>query len=182
MALTDDIEQHCSTFWGMPSEVSLDLGPIRSLFPGFRVLKFPPTDKRNSWTYATCGMSGEGGALGLEVFIIAPTENDFLAVLLSAVAHYHASGEGLGLGHTVNFGCPWYDGSPCSHALLSLPYLDGPGLEWLPKGMPEVRFLWLIPITEGELAYKKARGVDALEDRFEESGFSYNDPFRESVV
>jgi hypothetical protein len=102
--------------------------------------------------------------------------------LLAAVAHYHASGNDVGLGRTINFGLPWYDGSPCDHGLLSLPYLDGPGLEWLRAGSRDIRFLWLIPITKQEVEYKQANGADALERLFEEASFNYIDPLRRSVV
>jgi hypothetical protein len=45
-----------------------------------------------------------------------------------------------------------------------------------------IRFLWLIPITAEELQYKKDNGVEALENKFEETEFNYIDPFRNSVV
>lgn len=45
-----------------------------------------------------------------------------------------------------------------------------------------IRFLWLIPITEEELRYKKENGLEALENIFEETEFNYIDPFRDSVV
>lgn len=40
--------------------------------------KFRPTEKRNAWTYAICGMSEDNNKQGLELFILASTENDFL--------------------------------------------------------------------------------------------------------
>jgi hypothetical protein len=64
--------------------------------------------------------------------------------------------------------------------VLSPPYLDGQNLEWLEE--PHVRFLWLIPVTEAEVAFKKAHGMEALEERFEEAQFNYLDPFRASVI
>jgi hypothetical protein len=100
--------------------------------------------------------------------------------LLTIVAHYHRTGRPLGLGHTVNFGEPWLSGSACTRGLISLPYLDGEELEWLDE--PRVRFLWLIPITEAEVAFKIQHGLDALEERFEEAAFDYLDPLRASVI
>lgn len=116
------------------------------------------------------------------VFLLASTENDFSIRPLISIAHYHASGNILGLGHTVNFGCAWYEGSKCDHGLLSLPYLYGPDLEWLKSDTMDIRFLWLIPITTEELQYKKDYGIKALEDKFEETQFNYINPFRSSVV
>jgi hypothetical protein len=105
---------------------------------------------------------------------------DELVELLTAVAHYHRTGRRLAVGHSVNFGRPWLPGSACTHGLISLPYLDGPELEWL--AAPAVRFLWLIPVTEAEVSFKKSRGLEALEERFEATAFDYLDPRRPSVV
>jgi len=103
--------------------------------------------------------------------------------LLTVTAHYHRTGHPLDLGHTVDFGRPWMPGSSCDHALLSLPYLDGPDLENCEVMEREsVRFLWLIPITPQELKYKQRLGLEALEEVFERSRFDYSDPTRASVV
>jgi len=104
--------------------------------------------------------------------------------LLTAVAHYHRTGAKLGLGHTVNFGRPWLPDSLCTFGLISLPYIDGPKLEWLPLDSADhcARLLWLVPITEAEVAFKKAHGVEALEERLEAAHFDYIDPQRASVV
>ena len=182
MALINVIKKHYQLAWNEFSEHKFIEGPISKVLPAFSVLKFRPNKKRNSWTYATCGMSGNADAKGLELFILAPTENDFLIELLAAIAHYHASGNNLGLGHTVNFGCPWYDGSQCEYGLISLPYLDGPALEWLEMDSRDIQFLWLIPITKDEVEYKKAKGLESLESLFENESFNYIDPFRHSVV
>ena len=40
----------------------------------------------------------------------------------------------------------------------------------------------VIPITATERAYATERGLDALEQRFEEAGLEYWDPHRSSVV
>jgi len=100
--------------------------------------------------------------------------------VLTATAHFHRTGSHLALGDSVNFGVPWLEGSQAEFGLVSLPYLDGPSLEWLrPDG---VRFLWLIPITKAEVDFKKSYGVEALEQRFESAQFDYLDPLRKSVV
>ena len=182
MDLIKMIKEHYLLNWNEYSECIFNKEHIHELLPSFNVLKFAPTEKRNSWIYATCGMSENDEEQGLELFILAPTENDFLIKLLAAIAHYHASGNVLNLGHTVNFGCAWYEEYKCDHGLISLPYLYGPNLEWLKSGAMDIRFLWLIPITAEELQYKKDCGIEALEDKFEETQFNYIDPFRNSVV
>ena len=45
-----------------------------------------------------------------------------------------------------------------------------------------LKFYWLIPVTEQEVEYKTAFGVEALESKMEEGEFNYIDPYRLSVV
>ena len=49
-------------------------------------------------------------------------------------------------------------------------------------GGQEIKFYWLIPITFSEMEFKKAHGLEALEDTFERAGFDYLNPQRQSVV
>jgi hypothetical protein len=58
--------------------------------------------------------------------------------------------------------------------------LDGPKLEWLDE--PRVRLLWMIPITEAEVGFKKKHGLEALEEKFEAAQFNFLNPFRPSTV
>jgi hypothetical protein len=134
------------------------------------------------WTYATKFMSKPEDRSRLELHVFAREPNDDLAELLAAVAHYHRTATWLGLGHTVNFGRPWWPGSACDRGLISLPYLDGPELEWLDTSDGRTRFLWLIPVTINEVEFKKKSGLEALERMLEKEKFNYLDPFRMSVV
>jgi hypothetical protein len=177
------IKQHYQNTWGADfTEHNRRNGPVHELPDDFRILKFKPDFNKNYWKYATCGMSENSGESALELHIFSECENDFLIELLTAVAHYHITGERLGYGHTVNFGCPWANGSICEYGLISLPYLDGPTLEWLNSGEKRVQFLWLIPITLSERNFKAENGLNALEDLFERTNFDYLNPYREPVV
>jgi hypothetical protein len=66
--------------------------------------------------------------------------------------------------------------------LLSLPYDDGPELEWQSIGQHRVRHLWLLPISAAERELKKRDGVEVLERLFESPGIRASDPMRPSVV
>jgi hypothetical protein len=66
--------------------------------------------------------------------------------------------------------------------LISLPYLDGPELEYGVFNGGRLRFLWLIPITRNEKEFKKTRGLEALEEIFEKRSFNYAEPMRASVI
>ncbi|WP_433557707.1 suppressor of fused domain protein [Pseudonocardia xinjiangensis] len=149
---------------------------------GSRHRRVRPSGRRRMWTYATCGMSQPGGDRMLELHMFGPRPAWELVEILTVVAHFHRTGSALGIGHTVNLGRSWIDNSPCDHALVSLPYLDGPSLEnlSLPDGST-VRCAWLIPITSAEVRYKKKHGLEALEERFEAGGLDHLDPHRASV-
>jgi hypothetical protein len=130
-------------------------------------------------TYATSGMAHvaeAGTSHGLELHLFSPYEYAPHVEVLAAVAHFHVTRRPLGWGHTVDFGRPWLPNSGCTHGLVSLPYLDGPPLEWPADRF--ARFLWLVPITSAERELVRMRGVEALEERFEAANFDYLDPFR----
>lgn len=177
------IESHYARTLGSPIErIRRSKGPVHDLPREFYVLLIPRLT--DIITYATCCMSLQNDKERLELHILAKQgdigQPDDIVELLTAIAHYHRTGESLGLGHTINFGRPWLRGSACTHGVISLPYLDGPSLEWL--DVPPIRFLWLIPITEAELHFKKQHGLEALERLFEQTQFDFLDELRSSVV
>ncbi|MDG6896186.1 suppressor of fused domain protein [Volucribacter amazonae] len=153
-------------------------GPMRILFKEFSILVIPPYNDRNMWTYATLGMSLDS-SLGMELHMFSKFENKKLIEILTAIAYYHMTEKTLSLNDTVNFGIPWQEGSQCDYGLISLPYLDGSDLENLGDN---IKFYWLIPITEAERNYRWHYGVEKLEQLFEDKNFNYLDFYRYSVV
>lgn len=179
------IKSHYAGVWkNHPVERRWDRGPVGELPSEFCVLEFPPTKWRGMWTYATCCMSQPRDEACLELHLFSPQRCDSHVELLTVVAHFHRTGARLALGHTINFGRPWIVGSNCDHGLVSLPYLDGPGLENLSCEEDDcpVRCLWLIPITREEREFKKGHGLEELERKLEQSSFDYLDVHRPSVV
>jgi len=178
------IAKHYESKWSTPMiSVPFTRGPIEDLPQGFGVLAFPPRGERTMWKYATRCMSTPDDVAAIELHMFAAErDDDSIAELLVACAHYHRTGRTLNLGHTVNFGRPWFKGSTCGHGLISLPYLDGPSLEWLNVDGKQIHFLWLVPVTDAEVVFVREHGVDRLEQQFEESQFNYLDPLRRSVV
>lgn len=180
----ESLVAHYQTHWKVDAVACPSPGGrTHELPPVFHVVALAPRDAREAWVYATCGMARPEDESPLELFIYSRIERESVVAILHAVAHYHRTARRLGLHHTVNFGASWATWSTCEFGLISLPYLDGPSLEWAPDALDvPVRVLWLIPITAGERAFKMAHGVEALEQRFEASGFDYLDPLRASVV
>ena len=202
------VKEHLIAFWGAQSVVEErpDHGPMLDSRPCFRVLKFAPSSRRHYWIYVTLGAYEiDSGHQRLEFFLLAPQESYIHVMTLTMLAYFHANPKHrLGVGHTVNIGEPWVAeqsgcrsrsvearvlskrddtlGSGCDHLLISLPYTLGPKLEWFE--LPEfcVRVLWALPITAAEAAFAEAKGVEALEQRFEAAKLDYLNPARTSVV
>ncbi len=182
ISYADAIDAHYARNWSAPIERQRwTAGPIEALPVDFRVLVIPRSPEITA--YATRCMSQPADAERLELHVMTRAGGPLLldvVELLTVVAHYHRTGSPLGLGHSVNFGRPWLAGSACTRGLISLPYLDGSELEWLAE--PRVRFLWLIPVTDAELLFRKREGTEALEAKFEAARFDFLDPLRASVV
>jgi hypothetical protein len=185
-AVVETVTAHYEKCWGVGcSAHQWRQSPALPLATPLTVLCFPPHGNRDMWTYTTAGMSVRseaGRSYGLELHLVSPDANEGHIELLTAVAHYHLTGEPLGWGHTVNFGRPWYSNSRCSYGLISLPYLDGPELEWLGIPAASTRCLWLVPITREEREFAVGHGIEALEEQFELTNFDYMDPKRPSVA
>lgn len=177
------IESHYRAVWGVEGIPCLfPFGPFRSLPEDFLVLKFPPSAERNAWVYATRCMSQPEDESPVELHMFSSADALELIELMYMTAYFHRTAAHLNLGHSVNFGKPWLPGSDCDHGLISLPYLDGPKLEILDRSGTNARCYWLIPITASEVAFKRAHGLDALEERFEQAQFNYLDPGRGAVA
>jgi hypothetical protein len=158
-------------------------GPISSVLPDLHIAK---TRWRGMWVFATIGAwrATEESPNGLEFVAVARKDDASVLLRLGMIAYYQAGGPSfqLGVGHTVSIGEGWVAGSPLEAVLISLPYLWGPSLEHCQLSGHHVQVLWVIPIHESERAFAIAEGLDALEQRFEETSFDYLDPFRPSVV
>jgi hypothetical protein len=185
IAYCESIVRHYASIWSDELvEKRSDKGPVSALPTSFPVLEFRPRTTRQFWTYGTCFMSQPQDNDRLEIYLCSPIQYEGHVELLTAIAHYHRTGEMLALGHMVCFGRPWLVESNCGYGLISLPYLDGPSLEHCRKDEEElgIRFLWLVPITKAEREYKQLNGVKALERKFEYTGIDYLNPLRQGVV
>jgi len=179
---TEDIISHYERHWSQAVEqLRLDTGPIHQLPADFHIGIYERTSKMFAFATVSMSLASDESRLELHTLANHPSlQKAAIVEVMTSVAHYHRTGRALGVGHTVNLGRGIIPGSACEYGLISLPYLDGPNLEWMDE--PRVRFLWLVPITAREVSYKKEHGLEALETRFEESRFDYLDPFRDSVV
>lgn len=158
--------------------------------PHVRVLRVDPESRGGLWLHVSSGASlpAEGsaggaavGTQGSEFVLVTPFKTLRAVELLAMVVYFHGV-QALSVGDIVSVGEPWLPGSSCGHLLVSNPYLLADELWRLPLPGRTVHFRWVIPITATERAYATERGLDALEQRFEEAGLEYWDPHRASVV
>jgi len=154
--------------------------------PHVRVLRVDPESRGGLWLHVSSGASlptggSAGGAHGSEFVLVTPFKTLRAVELLAMVVYFHGV-QALSVGDIVSVGEPWLPGSTCGHLLVSNPYLLADELWELPLPGRTVHFRWVIPITATERAYATERGLDALEQRFEQAGLEYWDPHRASVV
>ncbi|MGY4740600.1 suppressor of fused domain protein [Streptomyces sp. ATMOS53] len=186
----DGLEVHVRTFFAdhFVEPVAYDLGDrTRGSGPALRVLEVAPASRDDAWTYVSVGASADSDrpGRGREFVLMGPVRDPRFADLVAMTAFYHSGPEPhrLDVGHSVPLGEPWLPGSACDHFLVSLPYLHGPDLEHceLPNGR-HTRFLWLLPVTSSEIAFRRTHGTEALEQLFDEAGINPVDPRRTAVV
>jgi Suppressor of fused protein (SUFU) len=154
--------------------------------PHVRVLRVDPESRGGLWLHVSSGASlsaegSAGGTHGSEFVLVTPFKTLRAVELLAMVVYFHGV-QALSVGDIVSVGEPWLPGSTCGYLLVSNPYLLADELWRLSLPGRTVHFRWVIPITAGERAYATERGLDALEQRFEEAGLEYWDPHRASVV
>ena len=180
----DSLRKHYEEFYGVKgTRRDWTIGPVEKLHPDFYILEFAPNKTHNMWTYLTIGMSLDRTDDNLiELFVYSPEQNESLVELLTINASFHRNSEYLNLHHTVNFGQPWINNSRCDHGFISLPYLDGEGLEIFDFQEQEIHCYWLIPITEKEREFKSEKGCEALEQLFEDEQIDYLNPNRECLI
>lgn len=178
------LKEHYDAVWNCRQRVKAlePRGRISAINPDFETLEITPGARRSMWIYSTVGMAGRNGEASLEMHSFSDIQNLTWQDILESVAHYHLTETSLALGHTVNFGIDVAPGSKLTHGLISLPYLDGQKLEHFTHETHRISCLWLIPISQSELQYKKRFGLEALERIFEKAAFRYADPFRASLV
>lgn len=180
------IEHFAQTWPSRPMEVfSWELGPINETLPGFRVLRIEPLEDE-SWVYASLGAfaATEHDRHGHEFLLFSPIEEPLHVELLALAALEHARPESrLHVGHTVPIGHPWLADSASDHLLASKPYpiAEEKAQLTLPSGVA-VNLLWLVPVTASEVSFRHECGLEALEQRLEDSGASMSDSLRPPVA
>lgn len=147
---TNELRRHYESFYGVAgSKMTLDKGPTNKLHPEFFILELEPSKRHQMWTYATVGMSLDRDDDNLIELITYSKERDKSRVeLLTVNASYHRNSAPLSLHHTVVVGQLTDDNTTCDHGFISLPYIEGEGLEIIKFNGQEIHCYWFIPITE----------------------------------
>lgn len=152
----------------------------------FGVYVIEPGERYPFWTYVTAGnwAATQQDGHGLEFVLSAGSHDHRHVRLLDMLSWYHAgpASQRLDWGHTAPIGEPWMPGSACDHALISLPYAYGPDLERCEFKDGHVRLLAVLPITSAERDLKVTDGIEALEQRLDDTGADFTNPLRPSVA
>ncbi|UED84327.1 suppressor of fused domain protein [Streptomyces profundus] len=110
---------------------------------------------------------------------LAPTDQ-----ALRALATFAATPQVEGLvvapGGSLDLGQPLWPDAPFHSVLVGEGGGLVPDLE-LPEPLSPVRFLPLLPMTPNEAAWKRARGAEALQERWLSQGTDLRDPTRMAV-
>ncbi len=185
-AIVQSVRKHLSSFWPT-SHITIrnwPKGPVAELGRDFVVMELSPTrESNNLWVYCTAGTgAAESEANQHEFVLLSSTANERHVETLTMLSHYHRFESSIGVGHIVNIGQPWVEGSRSDRILLSLPYPFGPRLEWLKSDSLTIQFLWALPITPEEATFVRQNGAEKLEQRFDAAKLHYWNARRKSVV
>ena len=176
---TEHREHQYSEFFGESDVVLHEMLP---LIPHIGVYRFPPTEKRDFFTYVTGGMSdlpmNAPPELGPDyrraelVFYSTECRDDY-PEFLRRMAHFvHDNNTWLHWGHTMPNGQPPEPlfGTGNLDTLLFMPSIVNPDSsigDSLKIESDPVQLIWCVPITTAECQLKLDAGTDALYDVFD---------------
>ncbi|HYQ62452.1 suppressor of fused domain protein [Actinophytocola sp.] len=182
----DAVRRHYSDFRSGRKHKDFEwtAGPMAGHLPEFRIRRIEPKKRSDPWVYATVGAwQATDGADSKEFFLLSPAQTPEQVETLVMVAYFHADPKHrLKIGSTVNIGRPWMGDAQADHLLVSLPYPYGPILEHCDADGTHIQVLWLVPITASEAAYRRAHGLEALEQLLENDGVDMISPRRPSLA
>ena len=178
MVYNDSVLKHLQSFW--PNReiypYKWSLGKIIEELPDFQVFEIAPNQQTEPWIYVS---SGIGSFLNCEFFIISPSKTpehiETLAMIASACLKYPQS---FKLNDIIDIGRAWMEMSDFSHFLISLPYPYGQRFEYL----DDIRFFWLLPISETEKNFAYQNSVEDLENLFDQQEIDFLNPNRPAVA
>lgn len=188
--ILDTVEERLRSVFGEPdaraSVTFLGAGRIE-------VLRFTQGELRR---YATLGMSaqpmadplapvadplrGPRAEVHLTVRAGRADTSPVLRALATAAASPQVEGLVLADGSTLDLGGPLWPGAPFTAFLAAAPDELVPDLA-LPAPRDPVRFFPLVPLTPAEVAFKRAKGPQALRDLWAGHGTDLTDPVRRAV-
>ncbi|WP_190093758.1 suppressor of fused domain protein [Streptomyces melanogenes] len=154
---------------------------MEETLPGFRVRRIETRDPSEPWIYLSMGASTVQG-WPHEFALLPPIADERHVETLAMVADWVAAGRDGSVGTVLAIGKPWVPGSAADHLLMTPLYAFPEEVELVRDGPNEISILWLVPIHANEAAYVRRRGMERLEERFEQYGVNLVDPRRPSVL
>jgi hypothetical protein len=165
-------EQHFGPITERLMHSTDELGPG---IPHVDIYQFPPSRERDYWTLITSGMSNEPQGLPngtwhyTELLMYVRNPERWMFRSLKELAEFPFRHETfLYWGHTIPNGRPVADGPTLLTAFLLLPpYFEAQDFDTVRISRDPLHFLWVMPITEAELAFVQENDSDAFLDRLE---------------
>jgi hypothetical protein len=160
------------------------------------VLRFVDAEAPGIVRYATLGMSaapmtdptaavadperGPRAELVLSVRLGVADTDEVLRPLAALAASPQVEGVVIAPGASLETGGPLWPSAPFTSVLVGEPGGLVPDLP-AAGGREAVRFLPLLPMTQNEAAFKRARGAEELQERWLRHGTDLRDPCRAAV-
>lgn len=169
-------ESHYIRFFGPLTEPVMHSTDAK--VPHIDVYQFKPTAQRPYWTLITGGMSDmrqpgvpEELSPRAEIMLYASQPTGWMFNVLKGLAEMPFDDDTfLHWRHTVPNGMPMTaKPSLLTNFFFLPPYFEPQGFDRLRIEGDRVNILWMIPITDEELAFKLENGGDALEELFVEN-------------
>ncbi len=163
--------------------------------PHIDTYQFPPIGERNHWTLITSGMSDKRQKIPEDIKALAAPRAELFLYARKPESWMLDALEGLAVSpfkdalflhwwHTVpNDRALAASASRLTAFLLLAPYFEPDEFDTFEIENDPVDFLWVVPITEDELAYARKNGSEALLDTMRANGLDpVIDENRDSLV
>jgi len=182
-----DIFQHFETYLGTTEAGwNLTQGSER-----FQVVRFNRQPSEGTVTYATLGMSHvvlplpSGRQVRQELIFAAHDQfssEEIASFLLTFCDFVLSKNQALLRGDVVGPNAPLIPGVAVTGVYATMPVVFGEGLGTLEDTVPPTVIVWLIPITDKEVAFIKAKGWGTFEDLLEDRQPDFWDLNRPSLI
>lgn len=137
------------------------------------------------YRYPRLGSDTRPDGTDIRVELVALVEHQYASAMESAISsvYFEVDNHSVRLypGAVVKDILPQYDDKALPHLYFTNPIFEG-DFSSMDCGGYMLAFLWAFPISQKELEYLVANGMEKFEEELEESRFNYQDIHRPSIM